>query len=56
MSVIVEAFQQEGIPVIFAERNDKTTVIVIETLVENWDDIAMNARQTYMCEVTKFTP
>lgn len=46
-TAIVEAFQREGIPVIFAERNDRTTVVVVETGVQNWSDVAINARLAF---------
>jgi hypothetical protein len=56
MSVIVEAFEREGVRVIFAERNDAITVIVVETSIPDWTEIARTARFTFMSEVTQFNP
>ncbi|KAG0346479.1 hypothetical protein BG004_001646 [Podila humilis] len=56
MSVIVEAFERAGVRVIFAERNDSITVIVVETSIPEWSEIAHTARFAYMSEVTQLNP
>jgi hypothetical protein len=49
-TAIVDAFRRDGVPVIFAESNDVITVIVVQTDVYNWGDIASNTRQTFQSD------
>jgi len=50
----VDAFCRHGVQVIFAESNGVTTVIVVQTDVHDWSDIASNTRHAFNSDILQY--